>query len=282
MALYLVQRQMTVEDVITRGDKIDFPQSVIDMMAGRLGYPHRGFPENVQKIILKDTQPLPRGSRPGDSLPPDDFEKEKARLTERLHREATMEEVISSLLYPKVFSDFLDYIDTTTSAVTALPSKVFWYGMQVGETIELKDLKDDAVQDLLADAAPDVREAKITLSRVGPTGTDGTRDVHFLVNGSIAHVVKVKDASAEAQASGPKADPDDAKQIGSPMSGNIEAFLVKQGDTVTKGQKIAIVGAMKMEVEACAPFDGKVEKVLVAKGDKVDEGSLIAIVAPAS
>jgi pyruvate carboxylase len=37
---------------------IDFPASVMELLEGRLGFPHRGFPAKVQKAILKGREPL--------------------------------------------------------------------------------------------------------------------------------------------------------------------------------------------------------------------------------
>eukprot|EP01064_Diplonema_japonicum_P006183 TRINITY_DN1411_c0_g1_i1.p1 TRINITY_DN1411_c0_g1~~TRINITY_DN1411_c0_g1_i1.p1 ORF type:complete len:1297 (+),score=346.09 TRINITY_DN1411_c0_g1_i1:128-4018(+) len=269
LALYLVQRQMTAEDVRTRGHLIDFPQSSIDLMAGRLGFPHRGFPEDIQKIILKGVQPITKGTRPGDSLPADDFEKVKAQLEDKLKRKVEATEVISSLLYPKVFDDFLDYIEEHSVDVTNLPSDVFWYGMTVGQKMEVvsNELKGNAA---------------VTLKRVGPLVNGAIREVTFAVSvtGKDALppiVYKIPDASAEGANTGPMADAENPCEIGSPMSGTIENLLVAEGDKLEKGTKIAVVGAMKMEVDATAPFPSTVKKVLIKKGSKVEESSLLVV-----
>lgn len=53
MALFMVQNDLTEQDIYDKGDTIDFPQSVVEFFEGRLGFPYQGFPEKLQKIILK-------------------------------------------------------------------------------------------------------------------------------------------------------------------------------------------------------------------------------------
>jgi biotin carboxyl carrier protein len=58
--------------------------------------------------------------------------------------------------------------------------------------------------------------------------------------------------------------------INAPMPGKVVKILVKPGDTVTLGQPIAVVEAMKMENELKAPRDGKITTVHVSEGQAVD------------
>jgi acetyl/propionyl-CoA carboxylase alpha subunit len=63
-----------------------------------------------------------------------------------------------------------------------------------------------------------------------------------------------------------------------PMPGKIVATPAKPGDTVTKGQPVVVLEAMKMEHALVAPFDGVVETVGVAVGDQVTDGTVLAVV----
>jgi pyruvate carboxylase len=102
LAIYLVTRGLSVADVLDEGKAagIDFPASVIELLEGRLGFPHRGFPAQVQKAILKGRPPL--SVAPSAALAPADFAAEKLKLDNKWGIDATPEDVISSLLYPKV------------------------------------------------------------------------------------------------------------------------------------------------------------------------------------
>lgn len=66
--------------------------------------------------------------------------------------------------------------------------------------------------------------------------------------------------------------------ITAPMPGTIVNVLVKSGQSVKKGQVVAILEAMKMENEIVSPIDGKIEMVNVDKGQNVSLGdSLLKI-----
>jgi biotin carboxyl carrier protein len=65
----------------------------------------------------------------------------------------------------------------------------------------------------------------------------------------------------------------DPGAIKSPLPGVIVSVDVKVGDTVKRGQKIAVLEAMKMENNILADRDGKVTAISVNKGDSVLEGA---------
>ncbi|WP_411288301.1 acetyl/propionyl/methylcrotonyl-CoA carboxylase subunit alpha [Phenylobacterium sp.] len=71
---------------------------------------------------------------------------------------------------------------------------------------------------------------------------------------------------------GPAAD----GQIRSPMPGKVTGLTVKAGDTVTKGQPLLTLEAMKMEHALTAPFDGTVSELSVEVGAQVSEGAVLA------
>ncbi|CAN7424931.1 biotin carboxylase N-terminal domain-containing protein [Brevundimonas sp. LjRoot202] len=79
-----------------------------------------------------------------------------------------------------------------------------------------------------------------------------------------------------ASASGPASD----GSLRAPMPGKIVATPAKPGDTVTKGQPIVVLEAMKMEHALVAPFDGMVGEITVAVGDQVIDGAVLATVKP--
>jgi 3-methylcrotonyl-CoA carboxylase alpha subunit len=62
-------------------------------------------------------------------------------------------------------------------------------------------------------------------------------------------------------------------RLTAPMPGKVVSFAVKAGDTVTKGQALAVMEAMKMEHTIAAPADGTVAELLYAPGDQVNEGA---------
>ena len=102
--------------------------------------------------------------------------------------------------------------------------------------------------------------------------------------GEVAHVftahgaaeITVVDALAHAGESR-----SDVGRLTAPMPGKVVSFAVKVGDSVTKGQPLAVMDAMKMEHLIAAPMDGVVAELLYAVGDQVAEGAeLLKLVTP--
>ena len=119
-------------------------------------------------------------------------------------------------------------------------------------------------------------------------GVEG-RNASLTVNGVPYQVELEQDATpaaapvqapvkAEAPAPAPVAAPAPAtggKAVCSPLPGVIISIDVTVGQAVTKGQKLAVLEAMKMENEIQADCDGTVASILVNKGDSVLEGAEI-------
>ena len=75
--------------------------------------------------------------------------------------------------------------------------------------------------------------------------------------------------SAAAPASG------EGTPVTAPMPGNIFKLLVSEGESVSEGQTVLIMEAMKMETEIKASVEGTVGKVVVKQGDNVESGQLL-------
>ena len=86
-------------------------------------------------------------------------------------------------------------------------------------------------------------------------------------------------APSSAPAAAPAAAPAGGKKIVSPLPGVVIDVCIKEGEAVKRGQKLAVLEAMKMENEILSEADGTVSKIFVKKGDSVLEGADIAIIA---
>src|SRR5262249_2675438 len=157
---------LTPRDVLDPNREIAFPESVVEFFEGKLGQPPGGFPPRLQAKILRGRKPLTE--RAGASLPPADFGKARAELETKLRRSPTAHDVISYLLYPKVFLDFAA-AEAKYSDLSVLPTPVFFHGMQLGEelSIEIEPGKTLIVK----------------LLTVGEPQPDGKRVVYFELNG---------------------------------------------------------------------------------------------------
>ncbi|HEX7449281.1 MAG TPA: pyruvate carboxylase [Pirellulales bacterium] len=258
MALFLIANQLSVDDVLDAGRELSFPESVVDLVSGRMGQPPGGFPLRVQERILRGQKPLKK--RPGATLPPADFEATAAELQKRLGRRPTRREIVSYLIYPRVVNDFV-WHQETFGDTSILPTPVFLYGPQPNEemSVELEPGKTLIIKFLT----------------IGDPQPDGRRTVFFELNGQPRDVT-VRDTSLEeAVARRAKADPGDPKQVGAPMPGMVVNVAIKPGDTVARGQKLLTMEAMKMETTLYAEREGQIAEVLVEPGAQVDTGDLV-------
>lgn len=262
MAQYLVSNNLTINDVLEGGDSISFPQSVVSFFKGDLGQPVNGFPEKLQKLILKDQKPYT--DRPNAHIPPVDFEKEYAEFRKVFEkgfgRDIDITDFLSFKLYPKVFTEAYNK-HLKYDNLTNLPTKNFFFGMERGEEITV-DL--DRGKTLL-----------ISLDSIGKPNDEGMVTVYFRINGQ-ARTVQVKDESIKVQTiTNTKVDKSDTKQIGAPLQGLLSTILVKKGDKVIKNQPLFIIEAMKMETTITATEEAVVKKIILKEGALVNSEDLI-------
>ena len=262
MAQYLVSNNLTIEDVLENGENLSFPQSVVSFFKGDLGQPVGGFPEKIQKIILKGETPYT--DRPNAHLAPVDFEKEfkefQDLFSEGMDRTLDFEDFLSYKLYPKVFTDAFNH-HTKYGSVFNLPTKNFFYGMQPGEEIVVEL---DPGKTLL-----------ITLVSVGRTDDAGMTTVFFKVNGQTRNIQVRNESVKVDKVSHVKADKSDDKQVGAPLQGSLTQILVKKGDKVKKNQPLFIIEAMKMETTVTANAEGEVANVELKPGIMVYADDLV-------
>ncbi len=94
-----------------------------------------------------------------------------------------------------------------------------------------------------------------------------------------APVAAAPQAVTPAAAAPAAAAPAGGKVIASPLPGVIISVDVKEGQTVKRGQKVAVIEAMKMENEILAECDGTISAIHVNKGDSVLEGDKVVTIA---
>ena len=258
MALFMVANELTPEDVLDPNRELAFPASVIDLIEGGMGQPPGGFPEEVTKRVLRGEPGL--SDRPGETLEPVDFAAATEIVEKMLGREPTRRDVISYLLYPKVYREFADH-QRRYSDTSALPTPVFLYGQEPGEEV-----------------AVDIERGKtliVNFVTVGEPQPDGKRTVFFELNGQ-PRDVNVIDRSLEPETQAAvRADADDPKQIGASMPGMVVDVAARVGHTVAQGDKLLSLEAMKMETTLYAEIEGTVAQVLVYPGSQVVPGDLM-------
>lgn len=258
MALFMVANELTPADVLNPDRELAFPASVKDLLGGRMGQPPGGFPEALQKRVMRDEAILT--TRPGESFEPADFADAETKVEKFLGRKPKRSEVVSYLLYPKVYEDFAKH-ELSYGDVSGLPTPVFFYGQEPGEEL-----------------AVDIETGKTLIVKfltISDPHPDGSRVVFFELNGQ-PREVSVIDQSLESDVpKRQKADADDPKQIGSSMPGMVVTIAVEPGEKVAKGQKLLSLEAMKMETTVYAEVEGTVDQVLVKPGSQVEAGDLM-------
>lgn len=258
MALFMVSNNLTPNDVKDGQREIAFPESVVELFEGKLGLLPGGFPEELQKKVLRGRKPIE--GRPGASLEPADFDAKRQEIEKQLKRTVTDKEVVSALLYPRVFIDFAKH-QAEHSDTSIIPTPTFFYGMEPGEEVSV-----------------DIEVGKTLIIKfltVGDPHIDGTRTVFFELNGQPREVRILDRTLAIEERKALKAEPDNPNHLGAPMPGLVSQVAVQAGEEVREGQKLLTLEAMKMETTLYAEKSGKLAEVHVQAGSQVETGDLL-------
>jgi pyruvate carboxylase len=258
MALFIVSNNLNEKNFFERAENLSFPDSVISMMKGELGYPSGGFPKQLKDVILKHQAKDPRKN----SIP--SFSKLGGELEKKLSKSSAVKtsenDVMSYAMYPQACVDYLHH-KKTYSDTSVLPTAIFFFGMQPGEEI-----------------AVNIEEGKtlyIKLIAVSDTDAEGMKTVFFELNGD-PRDVKVRDQKKEVSVSRrAKADIENLHHVASPIPGRVTNVFVKPGDSVQKGDKLFMLEAMKMETSIAASRSGMIAAIYVKPADTVDAGDLV-------
>ncbi|WP_100401110.1 pyruvate carboxylase [Bacillus sp. FJAT-44742] len=258
MALYMVQNELTEEDVYEKGENLDFPDSVVELFQGYLGQPYQGFPEQLQKIILKGREAITQ--RPGANMKDIDFTGIEKELLEKLDRPVRDLDLVSYAIYPKVFLEMEEFCQRFGD-VSVLDTGTFFYGLRLGEEIEVE-----------------IEQGKTLIVKfvsLSKPQDNGNRTVYFELNGQAREVV-VKDQNVKTSvAERAKVDKSNPSHIGATMPGTVIKTLVAKGEKVTKGDHLMITEAMKMETTVQAISGGEIKEIHVKDGDTIDTGDLL-------
>ena len=258
MALYMVQNDLDEQSVIKEGHKLDFPESVVSYFKGDIGQPVNGFNKELQDVILKGQQPLTE--RPGEYLDPVNFDEIRQELEAKDYGEVTEQDVISYVLYPKVFDQFMQ-TKQQYGDLSLLDTPTFFFGMRNGETVEIEI---DTGKRLI-----------IKLETISEPDENGYRTIYYVMNGQ-ARRISIKDENIKTNTNlKPKVDKSNPSHIGAQMPGSVTEVKVTVGEEVKVNPPLLITEAMKMETTIQAPFNGTIKQVTVVNGDAIATGDLL-------
>jgi pyruvate carboxylase len=261
LALMMVSQDLDIGDIMDGSKEIAFPESVVSMMRGDLGQPEGGWPADVQARVLKGEAGYV--DRPGALLPDLDIAAARQEAEAAIGTKISDREFAAWLMYPKVFADYAA-IREDYGPTSVLPTPVYFYGLGPGEEIYV-----------------DLEKGKTLVVRclaIGETDEKGMVTVYFELNGQPRRT-KVPDRAhgAVGGADKRKAEPGNENHVGSPMPGVISAVTVEAGQSVSPGDVLLSIEAMKMETAIHAERAGKIAEVLVRTGDQIDAKDLLVV-----
>jgi len=279
MALFLFSKGIKPVDIVNlEPGSMAFPESVIDMMMGGLGWPEGGWPERVSLVILGEQRhadarakylaatgtkvrgAAKAGAKAAAATPAINLEALRAEIAEKLKRPASDDDLYSHLMYPQVFADYAKHF-ASYSDVSVLPTQAFFYGLKPGEEISVN-----------------IEEGKVLIIRlisIGQPDKDGRRAISYELNGIGRETYILDKTVAPKTKARPKADLNDPTQVAAPIPGLIAQLQVSVGSKVAKGDKLLMMEAMKMQNTVYAPCDGVIAELNVALGDTVEAKDLL-------
>ena len=260
LAIFMVQNDLTPENIVERGEGLSFPDSVVSYFKGMMGQPAWGFPQDLQRVVLKGQEPIT--CRPGDLLPPVDWDALEAEMKKFYPEKMPIDRsaLLSYAMYPKVFEEYIRH-RKEYGYIMRMGSHVFFNGMALGETnkINIEDGKTLVIRYL----------------GLGDQNDDGTRNVQFELNGMRREVAVPDPAAKDTGKRVVMADPKDKSQVGASIPGMVSRVNVKPGDRVEPNQVLAVIEAMKMETSVVARMAGIVDEVFIKEGTSVKAGELL-------
>ncbi len=254
LALHLAAVKADPADFEANPGKYDVPDSVVSFMAGELGDLPGGWPEPFRTKVLAGREvKLAVGELTAEQSADLDADAQTRRAT------------LNRLLFPGPTKAFRE-VRETYGDLSVLDTADYLYGLVPGSehVVEI----ERGVQ------------LYVGLEAIGTADDKGMRTVMATLNGQLRPVA-VRDRSISVtSAQAERADTSRPGQIAAPFSG-VVTLKAEVGDTVTAGQPVASIEAMKMEAAITASVDGVVERLAIAGTAQVEAGDLLLVVRPA-
>ncbi len=196
-----------------------------------------------------------------------DIDKEKETLTERIGEDPTDQQLVLYLQHPNDAVDFFKF-EKKFGQVHVLPPSIFLRqgGFDPEETLTFTD---HTGKEHLVEVGPSI------VSEDGETSVYLNVDHHQRVYNFEPDVVEGAAAAASAMSKEEVVALAKAGDMRAPFSGNICEVSVKEGQQVTKGDKLAVMEAMKMQTPISCEIDGIVTVISVKVGDALKPGDKI-------
>jgi pyruvate carboxylase len=245
LALHLVGADVDPKEFEADPGRFDVPDSVIGFLRGELGDPPAGWPEPFRARALA-------GRSPAKGIT-------ELSIADRRGLRDEPRNTLNRLLFAGPTTEFHAHREAFGDT-SVLSSKDFFYGLEpdLEHEVEL-ETGVTLLIGLEAISEPDER---------------GLRTVLSTLNGQL-RPVQVRDTSVTTDVkAAEKADKSDSRHVAAPFAG-VVTLAVAEGDSVSAGQTVASIEAMKMEAGITVPRDGTVGRLAIGAVQQVEGGDLL-------
>ena len=251
----------SVLNVLTGERYKSITKETAGVLKGEYGATAAPVNKELQARVLDGAEPVT--CRPADNIAPelDTLSKELDELAEKKQLSLSddkIDDVLTYALFPQIGLKFIENRGNP-DAFEPAPS----------------------AQESQSSSAPKPAEAKpnsqgATASETYDVNVDGkVYRVEVAPSGTLTSVTPASGSQTQAQPQTNSAAPSDSnssQSIDAPLAGNVFKILVRNGDSVSEGDVVMILEAMKMETEIRSAYTGTVTDITVSEGDAVTSG----------
>ncbi len=248
----------SVLNVLTGERYKSITKETAGVLKGEYGATAAPVNKALQERVLDGAEPIT--CRPADNIAPelDTLSKELDALAEKKQlslAEDKIDDVLTYALFPQIGLKFIENRgnpDAFEPAPGEQDSASSSPSQPVKATSNVKASNSSETYDVNVDG-------KVYRVEVAPSGT-------------LTSVTPASGGNTQPQAPASSAAPASSESIDAPLAGNVFKILVRNGDSVSEGDVVMILEAMKMETEIRSAYTGTVTDIVVGEGDAVTSG----------
>ena len=251
----------SVLNVLTGERYKSITKETAGVLKGEYGATAAPVNKDLQARVLDGAEPVT--CRPADNIAPelDTLSKELDELAEKKQLSLSddkIDDVLTYALFPQIGLKFIENRGNP-DAFEPAPSAQESQSSSAPKPAEAKSSSQGATASETYDVNVDGRVYRV---EVAPSGT-------------LTSVTPASGSQTQAQPQTNSAAPSDSnssQSIDAPLAGNVFKILVRNGDSVSEGDVVMILEAMKMETEIRSAYTGTVTDITVGEGDAVTSG----------
>lgn len=251
----------SVLNVLTGERYKSITKETAGVLKGEYGATAAPVNKELQARVLDGAEPVT--CRPADNIAPelDTLSKELDELAQKKQLSLSddkIDDVLTYALFPQIGLKFIENRGNP-DAFEPAPSAQESQSSSAPKPAEAKSSSQGATASETYDVNVDGRVYRV---EVAPSGT-------------LTSVTPASGSQTQAQPQTNSAAPSDSnssQSIDAPLAGNVFKILVRNGDSVSEGDVVMILEAMKMETEIRSAYTGTVTDITVSEGDAVTSG----------